>query len=80
MDANPDPAVEPDIRLGSLAFKAGMITAEQLREALGAQAREAMDGKLPRQIGIILMTKGYLMPEQLAQLLQNQKALRQRVP
>lgn len=78
MDPIADAPVEPDIRLGSLALKAGVITPEQLREALGAQAREATDGKLPRQIGIILLTKGYLTPEQLSKLLQDQQSLRRR--
>jgi len=76
MDPIADIPIEPDIRLGSLALKAGAITPEQLREALGAQAREATDGKLPRQIGIILLTKGYLSPEQLSKLLQDQQVLR----
>ena len=78
MDSSSDVPIEPDIRLGSLALKAGVITPEQLREALGAQAREATDGKLPRQIGIILLTKGYLSPEQLSKLLQDQQSLRRR--
>ncbi len=76
MDPISDVTLEPDIRLGSLALKAGVITPEQLREALGAQAREAINGKLPRQIGIILMAKGHLTPEQLSRLLQDQQVLR----
>ena len=67
-----------DIRIGSLALRAGLVTPEQIREALAIQASEAMSGRMPRQVGLILIAKGWLQPDQLAALLQQQESFRQR--
>ncbi len=71
-----DDAVDDrDIRLGSLALKAKLITPEQLRRALGLQAEEALAGR-SMPIGSILVRKGILTREQLQELLSRQEALR----
>jgi hypothetical protein len=67
-----------DIRIGSLALKANLVTPEQIREALSIQAQEAVKGKLARQIGLILVSKGHLTELQLSGLLQKQEELRGR--
>jgi hypothetical protein len=67
-----------DIRIGSLALRANLVSPEQIREALAIQAREAVAGKMARQIGLILVSKGYLTSEQLSNLLQQQGSLRKK--
>lgn len=71
-----DDAVDDrDIRLGSLALKAGMVKLEQLHRALALQAEEALEGRAV-PIGVLLVRKGFLTREQLQDLLDRQEALR----
>jgi hypothetical protein len=67
-----------DIRIGSLALQANLVTPEQIREALSIQAKEAVVGKMVRQIGLILVSRGHLTELQLSGLLQRQEELRRR--
>lgn len=71
-----DPADDRDIRLGSLALRAKLVTPVQLKEALSIQAREATEGRMPRQLGLILLSMGLLTEEQLLRLLNEQQRLR----
>lgn len=71
-----EPKDDRDIRIGSLALRFGMVTPEQLREALSQQAREATEGRLPRQLGLILHNMGVLSEQQLMHLLAEQQRLR----
>ncbi|MBV8880103.1 MAG: hypothetical protein JO332_09085 [Planctomycetaceae bacterium] len=67
---------DPELRLGSLALRAGMITEEALHRALSTQAREAIGGKLPRQLGLILLADGVLNETQLDFLIRQQQTFR----
>jgi len=60
------------VHLGKLALDGGLITPEQLREALVEQARAATRGGEPRMLGEILVDKKYITQPQLAELLQKQ--------
>jgi arginine repressor len=71
-----DGADDRDIRIGSLALKAGLVTQKQLMEALSTQAEEALQGKLARQVGLIFISKGWITADQLGGLLQRQDELR----
>jgi tetratricopeptide (TPR) repeat protein/predicted Ser/Thr protein kinase len=67
--------------LGRAALDRGLITADQLREALVEQARDIQAGRpIPRKIGSILVTKGYLTDRQLDLLLGAQKEKRTAAP
>ena len=71
-DEAPD---DRDIRLGSLALKAKLVTPERLRLVLSMQAEEALAGRnVP--IGVLLVRKGFITREQLEQLLAKQESLR----
>ena len=64
-----------DIRLGSLALRAKLVTPEQLRHVLSLQAEEALAGRsVP--IGVLLVRELLLTQAQLEQLLARQEALR----
>jgi len=69
---------DKDLLLGSLALVAKMITPEQLRLALGDQARDLDQGRAPRQLGIILLARGWLDEDQLIGLLREQAERRAR--
>jgi len=56
------------LKLGQRALEHGLITAEQLYEALEEQTRTAADGKPPRTLPEILLEKGYLKEHQLGAL------------
>src|SRR5689334_8840379 len=59
-----------DLILGMKALQKGFVNSVQLREALVVHAREAgQDGRPARSLGVILMSEGYLSPEQLALLM-----------
>ncbi len=77
MSEHPD-SDDRDIRIGSLALRANLVTPEQIREALSIQAKEAVNGKMARQIGLILVSRGHLTELQLSGLLQQQESLRRR--
>ncbi len=69
---------DKELLLGSLALEAKMITPEQLRLALGDQARDLDQGRAPRQLGIILLARGWLDEDQLIGLLREQAERRAR--
>jgi hypothetical protein len=75
----PDLTDDRDIRLGSLALKKGLVSAAQLREALAEQAREATQGKMPRQLGLILLGMNAITEPQLMALLAEQQKLKSRL-
>jgi len=59
-----------DLILGMKALQKGFVNSVQLREALVVHARGAgQDGRPARSLGVILMSEGYLSPEQLALLM-----------
>ncbi len=63
-----------DLLLGRIALARGLITTQQLREALTEQAAGVARGrKLPRRLGIILVEKKFLTDRQLVQLLEEQE-------
>jgi signal transduction histidine kinase len=67
-------------RLGESLVAQKVITAEQLQQALQAQARDSQEGKQPRRIGQILIQMNLLQAEELdravaGMVLQLQKAL-----
>jgi hypothetical protein len=70
---------DADIRIGSLALKAGWVTQKQLMEALSIQADEALQGKLARQVGLIFVSRGWISADQLGDLLKRQDELRRGV-
>jgi hypothetical protein len=70
---------DPDIRLGSLALRSGWITPLQLREALSLQSQETEEGKMARQLGLILLSRSFVTEVQLQTLLNEQKARRSRL-
>ena len=76
----PDPTEDKELLLGNLALKTNLITPEQLRECLSIQAKEAVSGRLPRQLGLILLAKGYVREDQLGALLDEQRRRRAGMP
>jgi serine/threonine protein kinase len=59
----------PDEFIGQAALRQGLVTLSQLKEALAAQAREVTGGRArPRTLANILVSKGYLSPDQIAAL------------
>jgi hypothetical protein len=76
METEPDLADDKDIRIGSIALRERLLSFAQLREALSLQAREAIDRKMPRQLGLIMLSKGFITEEQLGRLLLKQSELR----
>jgi hypothetical protein len=75
--------LDPELLLGNLALEARMVTPEQLRVALGDQARELDQGRAPRQLGVILLARGWLSEDQLVDLLREQadrRARRKSIP
>jgi len=65
-------AIDPELLLGNMALQARLITPDQLRLALGDQARDLDQGKAPRQLGVILLARGWLSEEQVMSLLREQ--------
>jgi hypothetical protein len=70
--------IDPELLLGNMALQAKLITPEQLRAALGDQARDLDLRRAPRQIGLILLARGWLTEEQLLGLLREQAERRAR--
>lgn len=64
--------VEVQNRFGALAIELGFCTQQQLQEAMQVQASAAKAG-FRKRLGDILVTKGYLTPVQLKQILSSQK-------
>ena len=70
---------QSELRLGTLALHLRMVTALQLQQALTLQAREIAAGKLPRQVGLILLAGGMITEAQLDTLIDHQQTFRQTV-
>ena len=64
--------IDPELLLGTIALQARLLTPDQLRTALGDQSRDLAEGKTPRQLGVILLARGWISEEQLLGLLQEQ--------
>jgi hypothetical protein len=64
--------IDPELLLGNMALKAGFVTPEQLRTALGDQARDLEEGRTPRQLGLIFLARGWLSEDQVVGLLREQ--------
>ena len=71
-------SVDPELLLGNLALEARLVTPDQLRVALGDQARDLDQGRAPRQLGVILLARGWLSEDQLVDLLREQADRRAR--
>jgi hypothetical protein len=70
--------LDKELLLGSLALEGRLITPDQLRVALGDQARDLDQGRAPRQLGVILLARGWLDEDQLLGLLREQAERRAR--
>lgn len=70
--------MDPELLLGNMALEARFITPDQLRVALGDQSRDLDQGKTPRQLGVILLARGWLSEGRLQTLLQSQAERRAR--
>lgn len=66
----------PVLRLGELAVRAGFLSETELQQALAEQQREAKTGRLPRQLGLILLSLGLLDEGDLIKLLSEQEKQR----
>jgi hypothetical protein len=64
--------------LGDLAIELGLVTAQQLRSALEDQAQDQTRFGFVRQLGTILVTRGWLTNSQLMDLLREQSMRRAR--
>jgi serine/threonine protein kinase len=65
-----------DLRLGKLAAQKGLLSPEQLKEALEEQRLGVQRGrKKPRRLGAILTTRHLLTDDQVLRLLEEQEAL-----
>jgi serine/threonine-protein kinase len=64
-----------DVRLGKLAVQKGLLSEEQLRQALDEQRLGVQRGRRkPRRLGVILSEKRFLSDEQVLLLLEEQEA------
>ncbi len=64
-----------DVRLGKLAVQKGLLTEEQLKQALEEQRLGVQRGrKKPRRLGVILAEKRFLNDDQVLGLLEEQEA------
>ena len=60
-----------ELRFGIIAREMGFINAEQLVEALKIQVMEEADNKKHRQIGSILLEKGFVTAKQIEEVVLN---------
>ncbi len=58
-------------RFAVVAFEKGLVTAEQIMEALDIQVREDLARKGHRLIGTILRSLGYMTESQVKEVLQD---------
>ena len=70
-----EPVDDRDIRLGSLALRAKLVSHDQLVRVLTLQAEEALAGRAV-PIGVLMVRKGFVTKEQLQDLLARQESLR----
>lgn len=78
MPKPPSPEDGRRLRLGERALRAGLLSETQLNHALAQQAQEAKGGRLPRQLGVILLSLGFLAEEDLIALLSQQEKEREK--
>jgi hypothetical protein len=64
--------------LGNLAIELGLIITEQLRSALEDQAQDKARYGFTRQVGTILVARGWVTQQQLMDLLREQSLRRAR--
>ncbi|MCZ6601702.1 MAG: protein kinase, partial [Planctomycetota bacterium] len=67
-DEAPTRQVGPEILFGQIALSEGMLTDDQLQDAIKSQERSDD----PQPMGEILLNKGYILPEQLRRILEIQ--------
>jgi hypothetical protein len=60
-----------ELRFGIIAREMGFINAEQLVEALKIQVMEEAENKKHRQIGSILLEKGFINEKQIEEVVIN---------
>jgi len=60
-----------ELRFGIIAREMGFINAEQLVEALKIQVMEEAENKKHRQIGTILLEKGFITSKQIEEVVIN---------
>ncbi len=60
-----------ELRFGIIAREMGFINAEQLVEALKIQVMEEAENKKHRQIGSILLEKGFITSKQIEEVVIN---------
>ena len=64
-----------DKRFGVIAVEKGIITKDQLFEAMKIQTEENVEKKLHRLIGVILFELGHITQEQIEDILEEMKRL-----
>ncbi|MBI3099149.1 MAG: VCBS repeat-containing protein [Planctomycetes bacterium] len=65
-------STEADLLIGRHAVARGWVSEARLAEGIAQQERENAEGRAPRRLGMILVERGDLTPEQLADLLDEQ--------
>jgi hypothetical protein len=60
-------------RFGLVAVQMGLITVDQLIDAIEIQTKEDMENGEHRLIGWILLDKGYITPDQVNEVLKTMK-------
>jgi eukaryotic-like serine/threonine-protein kinase len=74
MANTPAPAANLDLFLGKMAVDWGLVTPEQLRQALTEQSRDVEEGRIPvRRLGEILIAQGLITKNHLDALLDAQR-------
>ncbi len=67
-------------RFGIVAVEKGLVSPEQLREALEIQVTENVEKKKHRFIGTILVDQGYMKHSQISEVLKAMKMRSERIP
>ena len=62
-------------KFGIIALSFNYLTSEQLAQALAVQEQEDLDGKPHRWLGLICLELGYLRPDHVGIILQQQAML-----
>jgi len=65
-----------ELRLGELAVQANLTTEAEIKRALEIQSKEKKSGRLPRQLGVILLALEILSERDLMFLLAQQDRMR----
>ena len=56
-------------RFGTAAVQLGLITGDQLKDALMEQLDDDLQGRSHRVLGVIMIEKGWVRPEQIPEIL-----------